>query len=111
MRPITRFPIHRPLTYPRRFYSPTTRPPPGPKIEPTIFDSKSQPREVHYRPENHRGMPTSRPGTQAPWEQLRRVNTGKVKEGELEEAFDGPSRPRMYYDRPGERELPKISVS
>jgi hypothetical protein len=27
------------------------------------------------------------------------------------EAFAGPSKPRVIYERPGERELPMISVS
>jgi hypothetical protein len=112
LRSIPRYPACRlqaPVRVARRSYSPT-RPLP-PKVEPTVFASKAQPREVHYRPEHARGMP---PAVKRPWEQLRRANMGTGQKGEeasLEEAFDGPSKPRMYYDRPADRELPLISVS
>lgn len=48
------------------------------------------------------------------------VNKGKVDIGdrgkgraekEVFEAFEGPSRPRLIYERPGGRELPKVRVS
>lgn len=49
------------------------------------------------------------------------VNKGKVgvagergkgrDEKEVFEAFEGPSKPRLIYERPGGRELPKVRVS
>lgn len=48
------------------------------------------------------------------------VNKGKIDVGErgkgrdgkeVFEAFEGPSRPRLIYERPGGRELPKVRVS
>lgn len=43
------------------------------------------------------------------------VNKGKIDIGdsgkkEVFEAFEGPSRPRLIYERPGGRELPKVRV-
>lgn len=37
---------------------------------------------------------------------------GKGRDGkEVFEAFEGPSKPRLIYERPGGRELPKVRVS
>ncbi|KAI9632559.1 cytochrome oxidase complex assembly protein 1-domain-containing protein [Dioszegia hungarica] len=112
MRPPIRLPACRlPLSL-RSVRHASTRPPPpppSPKIEPTIFASKSQPREVHYRPESQRGMPDpSAPRPQ--WETLHRAGMAKRSlEEEGGEAFAGPSKPRVMYERPGGRELPMIS--
>lgn len=52
-----------------------------------------------------------------PHTQRTAVNKGKVDtsrdwaEKQVFEAFEGPSRPRLIYKRPGVRELPKVRVS
>ncbi|WVQ94637.1 hypothetical protein IAU59_001717 [Kwoniella sp. CBS 9459] len=77
--------------------------------EPTIFSEKSSPREVHERPEVQRGMPSStsqRLRSEAA-AKLSGSGSGSVRHAR-EEAFSGPSRPRLIYERPGDRELPKI---
>lgn len=73
---------------------------PGKLGEPTVFDSKAQPTSRHATPEEQRkyiaGDRRARPATLP----LHRAQ---------EEAFDGPSRPRMMYERPKEaRELPQL---
>ncbi|WWD16583.1 hypothetical protein CI109_101011 [Kwoniella shandongensis] len=81
-------------------------PPPPPKtpVEPTVFADKSSPREVHNRPEIIRGMP--------PLGSKPKVTTSTGEKGfstkGREEAFSGPSKPRLVYSRPGERDLPKL---
>ena len=98
-----------------------------PSIESTTFDAKSAPREVYFRPEAQRGMPAE--GSRPTWAKGVNGNgTGAVSAGRAAEAlgrdrvvaregdpegerFAGPSRPRAIYERPGDRELPVISVS
>ncbi|KIR32620.1 hypothetical protein I352_05047 [Cryptococcus deuterogattii MMRL2647] len=77
----------------------STRPPP------TSFTAKASPRQTLSHPEEIRGMPPLTPRTA--------VNKGKIDIGdsgkkEVFEAFEGPSRPRLIYERPGGRELPKV---
>jgi hypothetical protein len=90
----------------------STSTPPRPRIEATTFDGKSSPREVHERPERIRGMPPK--GLGPAWQKAGAAAATTARpsgqKGE-EEDFAGPSRPRMYYDRPGERDLPKLNVS
>lgn len=96
-------------------------------IESTTFDAKSAPREVYFRPEAQRGMPAE--GSRPTWAKGVNGNgTGAVSAGQAAEGlgrdrvvaregdpegerFAGPSRPRAIYERPGDRELPVISVS
>lgn len=79
---------------------PPRRPPPRAPIEPTVFDGKASPREIHLRP-SMRGMPPSDRKPKA------RAAPKKVEEGQ---SFTGPSRPRAVYTRPS-RELPRVKVS
>lgn len=94
----------------------STRPPPPPPAhqpQPTSFTAKASPRQTLAHPEEIRGMPPLNPRTV--------VNKGKVgvagergkgrDEKEVFEAFEGPSKPRLIYERPGGRELPKVRVS
>lgn len=93
-------------------------------IESTTFSAKSAPREVYHRPEAQRGMPTE--GSRPTWAKNANGTTVKsageasgpgtdrvvAREGDPEgERFAGPSRPRAIYERPGDRDLPKIGVS
>ena len=87
-------------------------------IEPTTFADKSAPRQVYERPEQSRGMPPanapsfSKPLTSASSDAA--TGEGKpVKEMTLEEAFSGPSRPRLVYAIPSRKrkDLPKLGVS
>ncbi|KAE8539711.1 hypothetical protein D1P53_003647 [Cryptococcus gattii VGV] len=89
----------------------STRPPPPPAHQPppTSFTAKASPRQTLSHPEELRGMPPLTPRTA--------VNKGKIDIGErgkgrdekeVFEAFEGPSRPRLIYERPGGRELPKV---
>ncbi|WWC87809.1 uncharacterized protein L201_002701 [Kwoniella dendrophila CBS 6074] len=91
----------------------TTTAKPQTQSEPTVFSSKSHPRTTYDSPETSRGMPPPTSGFQ------RKTTTTftKSKEGESssaskdkEEAFSGPSRPRLIYERPGDRDLPKITT-
>ncbi|EIW66621.1 hypothetical protein TREMEDRAFT_74761 [Tremella mesenterica DSM 1558] len=77
-----------------------------PKLEPTTFSEKASPRQVHERPENLRGLPSSSPPQF--WTkpgQTTKINDAKPGSMTGEE-FGGPSRPRMVYDRP--KDLPKL---
>ncbi|WVF66978.1 hypothetical protein IAT40_001721 [Kwoniella sp. CBS 6097] len=83
---------------------------PKSQAEPTIFSEKSSPRDVHERPEVQRGMPTSQ-RSKVDGVNLNggtRVKQTQTREKGTEEAFSGPSRPRLIYQRPGDRELPRI---
>lgn len=98
-----------------------------PSIESTTFADKSAPREVYFRPEAQRGMPAE--GLRPTWAKggqgqgALAAGTGGggsavraerivAREGDPEgERFAGPSRPRAIYERPGDRELPRIGVS
>ncbi|KAK8861508.1 hypothetical protein IAR55_002329 [Kwoniella newhampshirensis] len=76
-------------------------------VEPTVFADKSSPREVHNRPETIRGMPPLGTRPKVGGEKY----TTAAASGEArsrEEAFSGPSRPRLVYERPGGRDLPKL---
>ncbi|WRT65631.1 uncharacterized protein IL334_002576 [Kwoniella shivajii] len=75
------------------------------QAEATTFASKSAPRTIYDSPEASRGMPPPSSGFQR-----RRVEEPKIqREGEKGEAFNGPSRPRLIYERPGDRDLPRIT--
>ncbi|WVR03878.1 hypothetical protein IAU60_000877 [Kwoniella sp. DSM 27419] len=73
--------------------------------EPTVFSQKAAPREIHERPEVQRGMPVGGLKFQSSGHRA----TARA-EGGPEEAFAGPSRPRLIYERPGDRDLPKIGT-
>lgn len=103
---IPRLPFPLPLRRSATFRHLSTQPPP------TSFTAKASPRQTLSHPEELRGMPPHTPRTA--------VNKGKVDIGdrgkgraekEVFEAFEGPSRPRLIYERPGGRELPKVRVS
>lgn len=81
------------------------RPPPRPPLEPTVFDGKASPREIHLRPNPMRGMPPSqrKPGSEKPRQIPKKLE-------EESQSFTGPSRPRAVYTRPS-RELPRMKVS
>ncbi|OCF32283.1 hypothetical protein I317_07133 [Kwoniella heveanensis CBS 569] len=88
------------------------------QAEPTIFSEKASPREVHERPEVQRGMPPAQAHRLSKVDG-RNVNNdvgggsrvrAQMREKGTEEAFRGPSRPRLIYERPGDRELPRIGV-
>ena len=79
------------------------------QVAPTTFSEKASPRNVHDRPEQIRGFPVSPPP--------RGVKTDGATPRERpqptlsrEEAFDGPSKPRMMYARQSQRELPDFKV-
>lgn len=93
------------------------RPPPPPRapLEPTTFDGKASPRDVHNRPVRLRGMPP----TMAAWEVERshsrpRSNAAGPRPAprpKLEEhIFNESAAPRAIYKRPT-RELPLANVS
>ncbi|WVW80070.1 hypothetical protein I302_102043 [Kwoniella bestiolae CBS 10118] len=115
MRPIIPFSALRPLSSPSPLllrqsplivrYNSTIKP----QAEPTTFASKSSPRTTYDSPEASRGMPPSSAGYQRP--AARRVEEprfSRAGQGQGEEAFSGPSRPRLIYERPWDRDLPKI---
>lgn len=82
------------------------RPPPRAPVVPTTFSEKASPKNVHQRPEQIRGFP---PMTKKPeWETARSTASSSNADPE---AFNGPSRPRLMYERPRRRELPEIKVS
>lgn len=90
-------------------------PPPKPPLEPTTFDGKAAPRDVHNRPLSLRGMPA----TMSPWEMERqhsrpRSNTAGPRPAPRpkldEHIFNESAAPRAIYQRPT-RDLPKINVS
>nr|XP_019012145.1 uncharacterized protein I206_02988 [Kwoniella pini CBS 10737]OCF50926.1 hypothetical protein I206_02988 [Kwoniella pini CBS 10737] len=97
-------PIPIPITLTIRYNSNSVRN----QNESTVFSSKSNPRTTYDSPETSRGMPPPSSGYQRPFN-----NQQSKKEGELpknnEEAFKGPSRPRLIYERPGDKDLPKIT--
>lgn len=136
----------------RRFASATTTPPPGSPppnndtnsnvphtpptpgagghkvLEPTTFDGKAAPRDVHNRPGLlRRGLPPASTNKLKPWEeeQRKRVDaqrramavSGDVprtafhRSTDEPQNFDGPSRPRLVYTRPAGRALPRLKVS
>ncbi|WVO13263.1 hypothetical protein L204_100876 [Cryptococcus depauperatus] len=76
--------------------------PPPPSQEPTTYSSKALPRQLHEHPEIPRGMP--------PLSQKKRATSGPMYRQVEAEAFSGPSKPRLLYERPsaGRRELPKL---
>ncbi|WOO85190.1 Cytochrome c oxidase assembly factor 1 [Vanrija pseudolonga] len=82
------------------------RHPPRPPVEPTTFDGKASPRDIHLRP-NMRGLPK----VPTPWEKERKLNGSATRpapkatpEAPHEEVFNSPARPRAIYQRP--RDLP-----
>ncbi|OXG12110.1 hypothetical protein C366_05834 [Cryptococcus neoformans Tu401-1] len=110
---IARLPLPRPAATRAAVRRLSTRPPPPPPAyqpQPTSFTAKASPRQTLAHPEEIRGMPPLNPRTV--------VNKGKVGvagergkgrgEKEVFEAFEGPSKPRLIYERPGGRELPKV---
>ncbi|OXC70276.1 hypothetical protein AYX13_01186 [Cryptococcus neoformans] len=110
---IARLPLPRPAATRTALRRLSTRPPPPPPAhqpQPTSFTAKASPRQTLAHPEEIRGMPPLNPRTVA--------NKGKVgvagergkgrDEKEVFEAFEGPSKPRLIYERPGGRELPKV---
>ena len=114
--------------YRSRCYATTLQPPPPlsssastsasrKPIEPTTFADKSSPRQVYERPEQSRGMPpASAPSFSKPLTSASAAAAGAgkpVKEMTLEEAFSGPSRPRLVYAVPSRkpRDLPRLGVS
>ncbi|ODN97414.1 hypothetical protein L198_03978 [Cryptococcus wingfieldii CBS 7118] len=82
---------------------------------PEIFSSKATPRETLHRPEAFRGMPSSgRTVDPNGAFDSNNPHKGKIFMGvdpkskeEVYEAFNGPSKPRLIYERPGGRDLPK----
>lgn len=57
-------------------------------------------------------MPPRTPRTAANKGNVNVGERGKGRDGkEVFEAFEGPSRPRLIYERPGGKELPKVRVS
>ncbi len=95
---------------------PKKRPPPPPSkpLEPTTFDGKAVPRDVHNRPAL-RGMP----GTMSPWELERqhsrprsnRAGPRPAPKPKLDEhLFNESAAPRAIYQRPT-RDLPVVNVS
>ncbi|OWZ50948.1 hypothetical protein C361_06206 [Cryptococcus neoformans Tu259-1] len=110
---IARLPLPRPAATRAALRRLSTRPPPPPPAhqpQPTSFTAKASPRQTLAHPEEIRGMPPLNPRTV--------VNKGKIgvagergkgrDEKEVFEAFEGPSKPRLIYERPGGRELPKV---
>lgn len=82
-------------------------PPPADRPKPTVFSAKSSPQQIHNRPEMIRGMPA---GSTPSWAK----GGGPVPaytRTERGDNFAGPSKPRLVYERPGEKELPKLKVS
>ncbi|ORX33650.1 cytochrome oxidase complex assembly protein 1-domain-containing protein [Kockovaella imperatae] len=77
-------------------------------LESTTFSDKSSPREVYERPETSRGMPPEG----APSFSKRAIEGDDSKEMTLEEAFSGPSRPRLVYAVPSRKtkELPRLGT-
>lgn len=123
LRPLRAAPLRaQPLL--RRWYAdqpdvpvkPKKRPPPPPMapLEPTTFDGKATPRDVHNRP-SLRGMP----GTMSPWELERqhsrprsnRAGPRPAPKPKLDEhLFNDSAAPRAIYQRPT-RDLPIVNVS
>ncbi|WWC97032.1 hypothetical protein V866_003909 [Kwoniella sp. B9012] len=87
-----------------RYNSTTSSLKPKSTAEPTTFSSKSSPRTTYDSPEASRGMPPPTSGYQRKRAEEPRFSSS----GQGEEAFSGPSRPRLIYERPGDRDLPKI---
>ncbi|KAK1927482.1 cytochrome oxidase complex assembly protein 1-domain-containing protein [Papiliotrema laurentii] len=97
----------------------TSAPPPPPRatITPTTFSEKSSPRNVHDRPEQIRGFPPAKSGPQ--WQKTSAASASKPgsatgesgvkRTAPAEEAFDGPSKPRLVYSRGPRRDLPDFS--
>jgi hypothetical protein len=82
--------------------------PPSNRPQPTVFSNKSSPQQIHDRPEMIRGMPA---GKSTPsWAKGGGPIPAYIKT-ERGDDFAGPSRPRMVYERPGEKDLPKLKVS
>lgn len=82
----------------------TLPPPPRRQPEPVTFSAKATPRKsLHESPETARGLPPS--------SALPHGSTGRVHASPAQEAaFDGPSKPRMVYERNKGRELPLLKV-
>jgi hypothetical protein len=100
---------------------PAPPPPPRQPVSPTTFSEKSSPRNVHDRPEQIRGFPPSRKSTTSPQAATTDGDGPLTEHGAAghkwtsnvveEEAFDGPSRPRLLYSRQPRRDLPSFGVS
>ncbi|OCF57989.1 hypothetical protein L486_04016 [Kwoniella mangroviensis CBS 10435] len=100
-------PFLRPTPLSIRHNSTTSTLKPKSTAEPTTFSSKSSPRTTYDSPEASRGMPPPTSGYQR-----KRVEEPRfTSSGQGEEAFSGPSRPRLIYERPGDRDLPKVGLT
>ena len=77
----------------------------SPPVTATTFTDKASPRDVYERPELLRGLPHASAIPSTPTPQARTVD------GAVMDAFDGPSRPRLIYERTGRRDLPPLKVS
>ncbi|WWC60230.1 uncharacterized protein I303_102796 [Kwoniella dejecticola CBS 10117] len=109
-----------PLTRRYNSTSSTSRTQSPTQSEATVFSSKSSPRTTYDSPETSRGMPPPSAGYQRPQPLTSSQAANQLGNGpnssrptprsmDAEEAFKGPSRPRLIYERPGERDLPKIT--
>ncbi|KAK4687627.1 cytochrome c oxidase assembly factor 1, partial [Tremellales sp. Uapishka_1] len=78
---------------------------PKPPPTPTTFSGKSSPQNIHERPEQARGIPPVAKIRTAAGPTLPRQTSDGPSEN-----FKGPSKPRLVYERPAERELPKLTI-
>jgi cytochrome c oxidase assembly factor 1 len=96
----------RSITTTARHASPPRPPVKSDRPQPTVFSNKSAPQQIHDRPEMIRGMPAGSTPSWAkgggPIPKYVRVEKG--------DDFAGPSKPRLVYERPGERDLPNLKV-
>jgi len=96
----------RTITTTARHASPPRPPIKSDRPQPTVFSNKSAPQQIHDRPEMIRGMPAGSTPSWAkgggPIPKYVRVEKG--------DDFAGPSKPRLVYERPGERDLPNLKV-
>jgi len=96
----------RTITTTARHASPPRPPIKSDRPQPTVFSNKSAPQQIHDRPEMIRGMPAGSTPSWAkgggPIPKYIRVEKG--------DDFAGPSKPRLVYERPGERDLPILKV-
>jgi hypothetical protein len=96
----------RSITTTSRHASPPRPPPKIDRPQPTVFSNKSSPQQIHDRPEMIRGMPA---GSTPSWAKGG-GSVPKYVKTEKGDDFAGPSKPRLVYERPGERELPSLKV-
>lgn len=115
---LARLPLPRPAARAAIRHLSTRSPPPPPpphQPQPTSFTAKASPRQTLSHPEEIRGMPPLSPRDAVNKGKADTVTVGERGKGrdgkEVFEAFEGPSKPRLIYERPGGRELPKVRVS